>query len=239
MTEQPTGALITDASQTRANADESVTPDYKNPSKAASGMRLAYADPPYPGKAYLYPENTEVDHVALIARLADYDGWALSTDETALSYVLSLCPLGVRVLAWCRNNAPPLLPFPIRSWEPVIVAPARTNVEAIRSYLVSPAPTGWTQREGLTGQKTPAFCEWVIRAMGADRGDTLDDIFPGTGVMGETWRTFQSQPPLFTAGGRHSQAAKAQLARKQGEPLPGLPAPAVVHKVRQEKRSAA
>jgi hypothetical protein len=28
-------------------------------------MRLAYADPPYPGKAHLYPENSEVDHTVM------------------------------------------------------------------------------------------------------------------------------------------------------------------------------
>ena len=26
-------------------------------------MRFAYADPPYPGMAHRYPENTEVDHL--------------------------------------------------------------------------------------------------------------------------------------------------------------------------------
>jgi hypothetical protein len=57
-----------------------------------TAVRLAYADPPYPGKAHLYPENTEVDHVELVGRLSEYDGWALSTDETNLCYVLGLCP---------------------------------------------------------------------------------------------------------------------------------------------------
>ena len=46
-------------------------------------LRLAYADPPYPGKAYLnrdHPDYAgEVDHAALIRRLSTYDGWALST----------------------------------------------------------------------------------------------------------------------------------------------------------------
>lgn len=55
-------------------------------------LRLAYADPPYPGKADRYAENEEVDHVALIEKLLTYDGWALSTDERSLRYVLALCP---------------------------------------------------------------------------------------------------------------------------------------------------
>jgi hypothetical protein len=66
-------------------------------------LRLAYADPPYPGKAWLYRDHPdysgEVDHVKLIGRLAAYDGWALSTSVEALPAVLALCPPGVRVAA--------------------------------------------------------------------------------------------------------------------------------------------
>src|SRR5512135_34608 len=70
-------------------------------------LRLAYADPPYPGKAWLYRDHPdyggEVDHAALIAQLAGYDGWALSTPAEALPAMLGLCPPGVRVAAWHRG----------------------------------------------------------------------------------------------------------------------------------------
>lgn len=50
-------------------------------------LRLAYADPPYPGNARLYRDHPdyggEVDHAALIERLSAYDGWALSTSAEA------------------------------------------------------------------------------------------------------------------------------------------------------------
>src|ERR1041384_41386 len=56
--------------------------------------------PPYPGKAFYYRDHPdyagEVDHADLIARLAAYDGWALSTSAAALPAVLALCPPGVR-----------------------------------------------------------------------------------------------------------------------------------------------
>jgi hypothetical protein len=73
-------------------------------------LRLAYADPPYPGEARLYRDHSEyggeVDHVPLIAGLAGYDGWALSTSAEALPAVLALCPPGVRVAAWHRGERP-------------------------------------------------------------------------------------------------------------------------------------
>jgi hypothetical protein len=87
-------------------------------------LRLAYADPPYPGKAELYVDHPdyagEVDHEELIARLQGYDGWALSTGSWALQDVLALCPSGVRILIWTKHSI-------ARSWEPVIVVPARDD----------------------------------------------------------------------------------------------------------------
>lgn len=91
--------------------------------------RIAYADPPYPGRSARYygdhPDfDGEVDHAALIASLsADFDAWALSTSADALQDVLALCPPGVRVAAWVRGHRPhrdALLP--VNSWEPVIFA---------------------------------------------------------------------------------------------------------------------
>lgn len=113
-------------------------------------MKIAYADPPYPGQAKRHygkggdpfaGEVAEVDHAKLIARLESEfpDGWALSTSAPALDYVLSLCPksepskkrtwngrggiklgTGVRVGAWIRG----VTPFPpsrvMWTWEPVI-----------------------------------------------------------------------------------------------------------------------
>ena len=58
--------------------------------------RLAYADPPYPGRARLYRDHPdyggEVDHAELIERPGVYDGWALSTSAEALPEVLALWP---------------------------------------------------------------------------------------------------------------------------------------------------
>ncbi len=114
-------------------------------------MRVAYADPPYPGQAKRHygkdgdpfdGEVAEVDHAELIEGLErDFpDGWALSTSVPALADLLALCPTsepskkrtwngrggvklgtGVRICAWFRTG----YPFPpsrvMFAWEPVIV----------------------------------------------------------------------------------------------------------------------
>ncbi len=135
-------------------------------------MRLAYADPPYPGCAHLYPEKTEVDHVTLIAQLCEYDGWALSTNENALQDLLALSPVGVRE-----------------------------------------APTGFRRRSDLPGQTPQGFCEWVIRCLGADLEDSLDDIFPGTGIMEKAWGSFKQQPSLFAVPVKGSKRSEERVRR--------------------------
>ncbi|HZD15681.1 MAG TPA: hypothetical protein VE196_11290, partial [Pseudonocardiaceae bacterium] len=87
-------------------------------------LQLAYADPPYPGNAHLYRHHPdyagEVDHTTLLARLAHYDGWALSTSAAALPAVLGICPAGVRVAAWHRGERAVPSRWPLHGWEPVI-----------------------------------------------------------------------------------------------------------------------
>jgi hypothetical protein len=160
-------------------------------------MRFAYADPPYPGMAKRHYADQptyvgEVDHAALTERLAGYDGWALSTRMATLGQVLAVCPGDVRVACWHVPDAP----HPGRlgrwwwSWEPVIVRPARLSRDdlgpVVRDVLTRAHQLG-TYNAGvrvLTGQKSPEFCQWVLNLLGYRDGDTLDDLFPGSGVMG-------------------------------------------------------
>ncbi len=88
-------------------------------------LRLAYADPPYPGLSRRYygdhPDFAgEVDHRRLIEQLDGYDGWALSTSARALQDVLALCPPGARVAVWHRGERPTRSAGPLNAWEPVI-----------------------------------------------------------------------------------------------------------------------
>lgn len=50
----------------------------------------------------------------------------------------------------------------------------------VRGGLLAPI----TLKKGLTGAKPEAFCRWVLDLLNFQPGDTLDDLFPGTGVMG-------------------------------------------------------
>ena len=166
-------------------------------SAAAEPMRVAYADPPYPGMAHFYPEKTEVDHADLVATLVrDFpDGWALSTASTTLREVLLVCPEKVRIAAWVKPFASWKRGIsPAYAWEPVIFYKGRRLPDAhkTRDYVA----VAITLRKGLTGAKPEAFAIWLFDLLGLRAGDELVDLFPGTGIIGRTWERWQGG--LFT-----------------------------------------
>lgn len=156
-------------------------------------MRFAYADPPYLGCAALYPEHPEAArfdepsaHGELMLRMdTEYDGWALSASAPSLRAILPLAPASARVAAWVKPFAAYKANVRVAyTWEPVLFKPGRDS-------LRDGAPVGRdhlsqviTLRRGLTGAKPEAFCKWVLTLLGYIDGDTVDDLFPGTGVMG-------------------------------------------------------
>ncbi len=162
-------------------------------------LRLAYADPPYPGHAGLYrghPDYAgEVDHAALIERLATYDGWALSTSAEALPAVLALCPPGVRVAAWHRGERPAPARWPLHAWEPVLYfggrqLPRQPGGPRRTDSIVCGVAALTTLPGRVPGTKPAKVCRWIFGLLGAAPGDTLDDLFPGSGAVGRAWAAF-------------------------------------------------
>jgi hypothetical protein len=189
-----------------AGGPRRVTADPSRLQRTLRPLRLAYADPPYPGKAWMYrghPDYAgEVDHAALIRRLGLYDGWALSTSATALPAVLALCPPGVRVAAWHRGERPARSRWPLNAWEPVIYRGGRpadpSRPDALQTRRVDSLVCGvsalTTLPTRVTGTKPAAFCRWVFDLLGAAPGDTLDDLFPGSGAVTRAWTAYIGTP---------------------------------------------
>lgn len=165
-------------------------------------MKFAYADPPYPGRAYYYKNHPdfagEVDHAALVTRLvADFpDGWALSTASSALQSILAMCPDDVRVMAWCK----PFCSFkpginPAYAWEPVIVRGGRKRTReqrTVRDWVAC----NITLEKGLTGAKPYDFCAWLFDVLGMSPDDDLADLFPGSGAVTEALTQWRNGGPM-------------------------------------------
>lgn len=170
-------------------------------------MKFAYADPPYFGQGKkLYGKHhadasswdTLKAHADLIGRLeSEYpDGWAMSLSSPSLAAILPLCPTGSRVLAWVK----PFAAFKpgvglAYTWEPVIFRGGRRITRGeptIKDHVIESIAL----KKGLTGAKPVRFCNWILAALNFKPGDTLDDIFPGTGIMGECVSYYNANPGL-------------------------------------------
>jgi hypothetical protein len=175
-----------------------------------TNLRMAYADPPYPGQSAKHYANHEdfageVDHGALVDRLLqDYpDGWALSTSSPACFMVQKLCEDrglsfyagDVRLMAWVKPFAAFKRNVRVAyTWEPVIVKPALRLEGAIptRDFVSEPI----TMKRGLTGAKPERFCFWLFEVMGLRPCDRLDDLFPGSNAVSASWDAWRSQGRL-------------------------------------------
>ena len=167
-------------------------------------MKFAYADPPYFGVARkhygrLHAEagvyDTIEGHRALIDRLgAEYpDGWALSCTSGNLRDLLPLTPDDCRIGAWVK----PFASFkpgvnPAYAWEPVIWRGGRKR-ERTEVTVRDWCSANITLRRGTPGAKPLAFCRWLFDLLGAQPGDTWDDLFPGSGAVGRAWDGFTLQ----------------------------------------------
>ena len=159
-------------------------------------MRFAYADPPYLGQARKHYAHPEVNHTILIGTLArEYpDGWALSCSSPSLRKLLPLCPPDVRVMAWAK-------PFhcykkgvsPAYAWEPVILRGGRPRPQPPYETPKDFVSANITMRKGLVGAKPPQFCQWLFDCLNIQLGDTLDDLFPGTGIISHEWQRRQDE----------------------------------------------
>lgn len=134
---------------------------------ALAPRRIAYADPPYPGRAYLYADHPdfagEVDHVVIV----------VSARQPAAS---------------------------LRDW-------IQCEPEA---FTFRPKPETY-----VIGQKPEAFCLWVFAWLGAQPGDELVDLFPGSGAVAHAWERWQRQPALPIARSASAEGRAARRARSK------------------------
>lgn len=176
-----------------------------------SKMRLAYADPPYPGCAHLYKEHPdfagEVDHRALIETLQrDYDGWVLHTHVPGLRMMEQegMLPASdeIRICQWVKPFAAFKRNVPVAyAYEPVIIKACRKPVVSKRLVMRDFIEEGRAfkcpiaMKKGLIGAKPEPVCQWAFELMAARPDDVMFDLFPGTGAVQKAWKNWQG---MFT-----------------------------------------
>jgi hypothetical protein len=165
-------------------------------------LRFAYADPPYLGTSKAryskhHPEAANWDdpetHRDLIAKLCDEfkDGWAMSLHVPSLKILLAMCPSDVRVAAHCKPFTAGIGKGRVQwMWDPVIWRGGRriNDDDMVRDWIVCWPRSG--AKDGLVGGKPRAVCRWIFSLLGAESGDDLVDLFPGTGAVGAAWAEY-------------------------------------------------
>lgn len=169
-------------------------------------MKCAYADPPYFGHAAKHYSQRHrrakrydsIDaHAALIRRLLSEfpDGWALSmTEQNLLEFTeKGLLPRErIRLGYWCKTFAP-FRPGvnPAFMVEPIVFCGGRRRTRAqptLKNWVACHAPI----RRGCAGAKPAAVCCFIFEFLGLAPGDTLVDLFPGSGAVRRAWREWVS-----------------------------------------------
>lgn len=186
----------------------------KGATPVGAPIRVAYADPPYPGLAQKYYEGgLEVDHAELVARLmAEFPaGWALSTSAESCRAVWALCPPQTRLCPWVRGSRRGRAHRARVAWEALLVYGGRAQRLSPRDDLADVLVWGGRQHShpgALVGMKPAAFAEWMFRLLGLGARDELVDLYPGSGAIGRAWR-------LYCGASRSTRATPSQLKQAQ------------------------
>jgi len=59
----------------------------------------------------------------------------------------------------------------------------------------------------VIGAEPAAVCRWIFTLLGAAAGDTLDDLFPGSGAVGRAWAAYTGGDPSLPAAADASSPA--------------------------------
>ena len=174
-------------------------------------LKMAIADPPYFGTAdrfygkngvgmvkgldydsnahdFAHLWNDPATHTDLLNYLMDsFNSFAIAMNTHSLPlYLKKIKPAadnGFRVCSWIKTNSSPSGSRIRPGWEPVLIyndVSRRSYRQGARTrdYLIANAP-----RQGFIGQKPLEWTEWVVDLLGYCEGDTIADLFEGSGAV--------------------------------------------------------
>ncbi|MGZ4619815.1 MAG: hypothetical protein ACXV3F_14155 [Frankiaceae bacterium] len=89
--------------------------------------------------------------------------------------------------------------------------PARHRAAPADSLVCGVGPLD-TLPGRVIGAKPAAVCRWIFTLLGAGPGDTLDDLFPGSGAVSRAWAAYTGQEPSSPAAVYASCKARADAS---------------------------
>ena len=120
---------------------------------------------------------------------------------------------GARWCAWVKGFAAFKANVPVAyAWEPVIIKACRKPVVSGRMVMRDWIECPITLQRGLVGAKPEAVCRWAFELVGAEQGDELVDLYPGTGAVSRAWERWSTEGRLVGHVG-DLNSAKLELDR--------------------------
>lgn len=186
--------------------------------------KLCIADPPYLGRARRWygeggcgngrgqgqadnhPEahlwDDPATHQQLVHKLQDeFDGWAIAMSVHSLSTYLSVVETesrnGIRVCVWAKPSAVTSGNRITNNWEPVLIKvpdfrKGWKSGGARTTDVLTCAPL----RSGFVGAKPTEWTLWVLDLLGYEEGDTVHDLFEGSGAVSRALKQAGQRLPL-------------------------------------------
>jgi hypothetical protein len=173
-------------------------------------VKLCIADPPYLGRAVRWygvggcgngkgegqaDQHAEAaiwddpqTHRDLVKKLEkEYDGWAIAMSVHSLSTYLQEVETdsrnGIRVCVWHKPSSYPSGSRIANVWEPVLFRVPKERRSRGTGNNVNDVLTCSPQGIGFVGAKPNAWTRWVLDVLGYTEGDTVDDLFNGSGSV--------------------------------------------------------
>lgn len=168
-----------------------------------SRSRRWYGDGPHSAdmpRADFHPAAGDWDsrdrHQELLAHLMEnYDGWAIATSPDGLDAYTPF-PLMARIAVWHKPNSIPGGHRLKSCWEPVLVGPPEARANRVGGIVPDVLVAG-TPGAKFAGAKPTPWTHWVLDMLGYDPAtDTVDDLFPGSGLVGRAIRTYNPREVL-------------------------------------------
>jgi hypothetical protein len=189
----------------------------------ANPLKFAIADPPYLGRAERWygetgcgiarghgradqhPEahiwDDPQSHIDLVHRLnRDYHGWAIAMSVNSLSVYLSAVETdsrnGIRVCVWHKPSAVTSGSRITNHWEPVLINVPKERRSWKSGNKCSDVFSCNPNRRGFIGSKPHAWTFWILELLGVQEGDSVDDLFPGSGAVAEAMHILAQGLPI-------------------------------------------
>lgn len=146
-----------------------------------------------------YHENAhEWDNIETHKNLIDmlekkYDGFALAMAHDNLQKLIPYFRPNIKIMIWNKWSVPSRARVQNR-YEPVAIRIPKNRKGAVKGQTMTDVLIHKTRpAQGFTGAKPMFWTYWVLEALGVKKGDVVEDLFNGSGMVNDAINNYMSR----------------------------------------------